>query len=102
MIASTERNQLFAFVEELKKFAKDFCFWGPFLDVPERDLVDFAPADCASGPSDAFLAGLSLGAARVELSSCSFTLVEDFALDLAFTGADGSGSSSSSTDSYEE
>lgn len=102
MIASTERNQLFAFVDALKKFAKDFCFWGPFFDVPERDLVDFAPADGASGPSDAFLAGLSLGAGGVELSSCFFTLVEDFAFAFAFAGADGSGSSSSSTDSYEE
>jgi hypothetical protein len=88
-----------AFVCGVKKFIRGFCFGAPLFDVPGRDLVAFAPAECTSGPNDAFLAGLVLGAGRVELSSSSFTLLEDFAFALPFAGAAGSGSSSSSTDS---
>jgi hypothetical protein len=95
------RNQLFAFVDAPKKFVRDFCFCVPFFDDPDRDLVDFAPAVRASGPSDALLAGLSLGAGGVELASCSSALTEAFAFALPFAGATDS-SSSSSTDSYEE
>jgi len=88
-------------VEALKKFVILPCFSTPFFDVPDRDLVDFAPADFASGPSDAFLAGLTLGAGGV-IVFCSFALVEDLALALPLDRAAGSGSSSSSMDSYEE
>lgn len=93
-MASTMRNQLFAFaVDAPKKFVNAFCFCAPFFDVPERDLVDLELAGCAS---DAFLDGL------MEVCSCSVALVEDFAFALPFAGAAGSGSSFSSTDSYEE
>jgi hypothetical protein len=88
-----------AFVCGAKKFIRGFCFCDPFFDVPVRDLAAFAPPDCASGPNDALLAGLILGAGGVELASSSFTLLEDFAFALPFAGAAGSGSSSSSTDS---